>query len=281
MAVGDELIELPLPFAIAPQIGIALIVAAEVDVGARSQRRIERSDLHDAGRKRIGNRRGLRPDAADVVHQEAVVANGSAGVQHGVEDVAVFDPERRVRGGVVARPGQQVRGTARQARRGVAVIRGARHAGRGVALRDRREVDRHVAIGAFGLVRQAAVDGRVVDLLREGFGVRHAPLHRPRPAVHAAVARVHEVVERDELRGEVVIVRREQPAELRQRRIAVRPVREVAKHLIEGPVLLDDVDHVLDALAQEPHHLRVFAVGLGRIGIVLRDHLRQFLEMIP
>ena len=115
VAVGDELVELPLPLVVAPQVRIVLVVAAEVDVGQRRQRRVERRDLDDAGGERIGHRRGLRADAADVVHQEAVVADGSAGLQHGVEDVAVLDAERRVGGRVVAGSGQQVRGAAGQA----------------------------------------------------------------------------------------------------------------------------------------------------------------------
>ena len=47
IALGDELIELALPFVVAPQIRIVLVVAAEVDVGQRGERRIERRDLND------------------------------------------------------------------------------------------------------------------------------------------------------------------------------------------------------------------------------------------
>ena len=81
------------------------------------------------------------------------------------------------------------------------------------------------------------------------------------------------------LRRQVVIVRRERLAELGQRRIAVRAVGQVAEHLIEGAVLLHDVDHVLDALAQELHHLRVVLVGLGRVEVVLRDPFRQVVQI--
>ena len=49
IAIGDELIELALPFVVAPQVRIVLVVAAEVDVGQRRQRRVERRDLNDAG----------------------------------------------------------------------------------------------------------------------------------------------------------------------------------------------------------------------------------------
>jgi hypothetical protein len=72
------------------------------------------------------------------------------------------------------RGGQQVRGTAGQACRGLAVVGGPCHSGRGVALGNRREVDRRVAVRAFGLIRQTAVDGGVVDLLRDRFRVERA-----------------------------------------------------------------------------------------------------------
>ena len=48
IAVGDELIELALPFVITPQIGIVLVITAEIHIGRGSEARIERSDLNDA-----------------------------------------------------------------------------------------------------------------------------------------------------------------------------------------------------------------------------------------
>ena len=57
--LGDELIELALPLVVAPQVGVVLVVAAEVDVGERRQRRIERRHLDDPGLERI--RHGRRP----------------------------------------------------------------------------------------------------------------------------------------------------------------------------------------------------------------------------
>ena len=70
---------------------------------------------------------------------------------------------------------------------------------------------------------------------------------------------------------QAVIVRRERLAELGQRRVAIRAVGQVAQDLIEGAVLLDDVDHVLDALAQELHHLRRRSRRSRRVEIVLGD----------
>ena len=52
---------------------------------------------------------------------------------------------------------------------------------------------------------------------------------------------------------EAVEVRRDGLAELGQPVVAVRAVAEIAQDLVEGAVLLDDVDDVLDVLAQKPH----------------------------
>src|SRR5262249_30074077 len=128
-------------------------------------------DLNLLGRERIGYRRCLRADTTDVVHEEAVVANGSAGLQYGIEDVAVLDTEWRIRGGVVTGASQQVGRTARKARRGGAVIGGSSGPGSGVALSDRGKVHRYVAVRPFRLIGQAAVDRRVVDLLSDRFRV--------------------------------------------------------------------------------------------------------------
>jgi len=60
LPLATLLVELALPLVVAPQIGIALIVAAEVDVGHRRERRVERRDLHHASGERIADRRRLR-----------------------------------------------------------------------------------------------------------------------------------------------------------------------------------------------------------------------------
>jgi hypothetical protein len=86
--------------------------------------------------------------------------------------------------------------------------------------------------------------------------------------------------ERDEAGGQRVIVRREGPTELGQARIAVRAVVQVAQHLVERTVLLHDVDHVLDPLAQEPHHPLALLVLVRDVEVVLRDLFRQVAQIM-
>ena len=81
-------------------------------------------------------------------------------------------------------------------------------------------------------VGQGPVPGDVVGV------VRH---RRPGVAVGRDVAVAVEVVEQDELLGQLVVVGRDLAAEHHQRRVAVAP-GDVAEDLVVGPVLLDDVD---------------------------------------
>src|SRR5262245_58487278 len=89
VVVGDVLVELPLPFVVAPQVRIVLVVSAEVDVGHSSDRWVKWANLDNPHGESIAHWSGLRADAADVVHQETVVADGPAGVQHRIEDIAI------------------------------------------------------------------------------------------------------------------------------------------------------------------------------------------------
>src|SRR5262245_35370136 len=134
VAFGNELVELALPLVVAPQIWIVLVVAAEIYVGRGSERRVERGDLHDARAEWIGHRRFLRADAADVVHEEAIVPYRSASPHHGREDVALLFPRGSIGGGVVAGAGQHVGGSAGQARGRGRVVGGSSRAGDGIAL---------------------------------------------------------------------------------------------------------------------------------------------------
>jgi len=67
-----------------------------------------------------------------------------------------------------------------------------------------------------------------------------------------------------------VEVGRDALGELGQRGIAVGAIAEVAQDLIERAVLLDDVDDVLDATAQELRHLLV-VLAVGAVEVV-RGH---------
>ena len=179
---------------------------------------------------------------------------------------------------MVARAGQQVGGAAEQARRGRRVVRGPGRPGHGVAVGHRGEIHRYAAVRPLGFVRQTPVDEGVVDLLGDRLRVGDTTLQAPGPAIHAAVARIHEVVQGDELARDVVEVRRDGLAELGQPVCAVRAVAEIAQDLVEGAVLLDDVDDVLDVLAQKRHDPAV-VIGAPAVEIVLGDRLGEALEI--
>src|SRR5262249_11935064 len=127
-AVLDILIELTLPLVVAPQVRVVLVVAAEIEVRLRHQPRVEWRDLDRTSRERVldlvaGAGCGSRgANAADVVHQEAVVAYGQAGVQHRVEDIAFLRSKGRVRRRMVGGTGQKVGGAAGKERRDDTVL---------------------------------------------------------------------------------------------------------------------------------------------------------------
>ena len=100
-------------------------------------------------------------------------------------------------------------------------------------------------------VGQCPVAGDVVGV------VRH---RRPRVAVGRDVAVAVEVVEEDELLGQLVVVGRHLAPEHHQRRVAVAP-GHVAEDLVVRAILLDDVEHMLD---------RRRVAHLGRDGGLLR-----------
>ena len=135
-----------------------------------------------------------------------------------------------------------------------------------------------ISVGPFPVVRSAAAVARVVrgQHLRPGIGL--ARRGTPRPAIATDFARVVEVVERDELVGQRVKIRRGLLREFGQRRVAVA-LAQVAKHLIVGAVFLDDVDDVLDVVAQSGHHLLVFRADLAVEPVVLH-HLPGELKQL-
>src|SRR5260370_32228223 len=187
----------------------------------------------------MGYRRRLRADAADVIYEGPVVANGPAGPQHGIEDIAFLFAERRVGGGVVTVARQQVGSTAWQGRRRIGVIGRSGWSGRGIALSGGSPVHRYIAVISLGLIGQTAVDECVIDLLRNRFRVGDATLQRPRPSVHAAVAGVREIIQRNEILRQAVKVRRDCRAEYGQSRVAVRTVVQIAQNLVERAIFLD------------------------------------------
>src|SRR5262249_2242565 len=92
VAVCDVLVELARPFVVAPQIRVVLVVSAEVDVGHSSDRRVKWANLDLSSPEGIrdlvgrssdtsvssGRGGAALADLADVVHQETVVADGTA-----------------------------------------------------------------------------------------------------------------------------------------------------------------------------------------------------------
>ena len=265
--VGDVLHELAVPLVHVPLVRIGHVEAAEVDVGQGRQGRVEFRRLHDASLARVFDRIAVAVGGrTDVVHLPAVVPYGQARLQHGIEDVALLNAKRRVGGGDVGGSGKQVDCAAGQVCRGG----GESALGGGIARRGRCQTNRRVAIRTLGLIRQAAVDAGVVDLLGHFLGAGDPAAHGPGPAVHAAVAGVHEIIQRDEVAGDAVKVRRDAAAELCQRGIDLRAVGQVAEDLIEGAVFLHDVDHMLDVLVKEVHHRRVARAGRYAVEVVLR-----------
>ena len=92
---------------------------------------------------------------------------------------------------------------------------------------------------------------------------------------------VVEVVDQGELPDQRVLVRRDLFAELHQRRVAVAP-DVVAEDLVVGPVLLDDVDDVLDRrrladVVRDRLSSNAFArpVGVDRVPAVVHADLRD------
>src|ERR1700716_2075606 len=89
---------------------------------------------------------------------------------------------------------QDVGGAALQRRSGIAI--GCSCAGwvkERVACGNGVQVAWNIAVLAFPLIRKAAVHARVVLLLRNRLRIGHPATHRPGPAVHRSVARVHEL----------------------------------------------------------------------------------------
>ncbi len=196
---------------------------------------------------------------AGAVNGETIVANGEICPQRGVPQKAGIDfIVRSIRRSHI--------GLARQH------IRIVRCQGIGsLALGDARKGHVHIAVqttlvqgqAASGIGQRVLAFYHVLGLSRSG----------PGPAVIADFGGVIEVIERDEVARQVVLIRRERLAKLSQSRIAVADL-QVAQDLVVGPVFLDDEDHVLDALPHSRHDRGV--VGAHGVGeAVVRGHLRR------
>jgi len=77
-----------------------------------------------------------------------------------------------------------------------------------------------------------------------------------------------------------VEVRRVEARELRQRGIRVGPVLQIAQHLVEGPILLNDVNHVLDMVAQELHGRGILLADVQVEAVIPRNLGGQILQVV-
>ena len=94
----------------------------------------------------------------------------------------------------------------------------------------------------------------------------------PRPAVVADFRTGHHVVEGDEGFRQIVLIGRDRLAKLGQSWVAIADF-QVAQDLVVAPVLLDDEDHMLDALMHGRHDCGI-AVALGGGEVAVDRHPR-------
>src|SRR5215831_4157715 len=157
IAILNELLELAVPLVEAPEIRIDLVVSAEIRIieSVLIDHRIRRCSLDDAGGERIGDRVLDGSHAARCVGHPAVVANGSTGVQYGVEDVPLLVTGWPVCSRVVAVTGQNVGRAATQRARAAAVgCGGTGWVKEKVTLCDCAEVARNVSVLSFTFIRE-------------------------------------------------------------------------------------------------------------------------------
>ena len=112
---------------------------------------------------------------------------------------------------------------------------------------NRRISDIDVAVGALRIVTEASLG--VIDRISLLGRINRASSRTPLPALIADVGWVVKIVELDELFRQGMLIRRDEFGELGEVRVAIAG-RQIAKDLVVGTVLFDDVDYVLDVLAQ-------------------------------
>src|SRR5262249_55030143 len=81
-----------------------------------------------------------------------------------------------------------------------------------ITLSDGTEVARNIPVLSFTFIGQATVHARIVDLLGERFGVGDTTTHRPGPAIHRSITRIHEVIQGHEIRRHAVEAGRDELA---------------------------------------------------------------------
>ena len=147
----------------------------------------------------------------------------------------------------------------------------------GAAFGQRFQAHIDIAVLAFDIIGLAAPGILHGDLLDADIGF--ARIGRPRPAIAADFAGIHEIVERDEIARQRMLVRRHRLAEHGQRRIGIA-APQIAQHLIVGAVFLDDIDDVLDALAKRRHQFRIGRIGDELESVVGGDRVGELPEIM-
>lgn len=220
------------------------IEAAEVRVGIGRERDIRGRGDDGFSRERIVGERRLATGfvIAVGIDEETIGANGESRAKRVVPQIAgVHFIVRSIRGGNVSLTRKQILAVL-----GIGAISSAGHEWIGsLALGQGGQGNVDIAIEALRVEAESPL--RVVDRELVLDDIRCAGGGAPRPAVVAGFSAGAEVIECDEGLRQVMLIRRNRLSEQSHRRIAVAAA-EVAENLVVGSVLLEDIDHVLDAL---------------------------------
>ena len=258
-------IEVPLPLFVTVVVGKRGVETAEVGIGKGREGYVGGGG-HDevAGEGVVGQGNGAARDViAGRVHEKTIGANGETGAQRVVPQVSGIDfIVRSIGRSRVGLAGQQIlaagsvgrKGSAREKRIG------------GLAFGQGGEGNVDVAVHALAVKAEAAL--RVVNRILVLDHVGGASGSAPRPAVIADFGGIAEVVQGNELQRQVMLIGRDGLSKQSQIGIAIA-APQVAQNLVVGPVFLEDVDHVLDALMHGRHD----RTGGGDVGeAIVRGH---------
>src|ERR1700730_2111678 len=129
-----------------------------------------------------------------------------------------------------------------------------------------------IPIGPLILVAGAAT--RIIQ--RYGFysEIGFPGSHAPRPTIRADITGTVEIVEIDKLLGDLVEIRCGRFAEQSEGRIAVATIK-ISQNLIIRPILLHDIDDMLNSLAQLANYNFVLYLRKREKRVIIGYHQRQ------